>query len=165
MASEELAARRELLDDALVAVEDRLDPTALLEALVRVLSRIDNVGLPDDEVPMVSAAAADAIVAEAELVKLTLEANPWLARAPDGPVVQQWMTSSGHATEVAAPREPNPERFIPVATLVDADLVRRPLPGGLFTSSALPGRPSMWELFVAMNSGPNEDANVWRRPW
>jgi hypothetical protein len=162
---EALDERGERLHNALGDVADRLDKVELLQALVMVLSRVNNEGVPDLEAPLVSAAAADNMVARAELVNAVLEANPWLTDAGAGDVVQHWITDSGHGSERRTPRVLRPERFRPVSSLTDAELVRRPLPGGLFTSSAVPGQTSMWKLFISVHLSLDEDANIWRRPW
>jgi hypothetical protein len=162
---EALVERGERLAHALEDVVDRLDDTELLQALVRVLSRVSNEGIPDLETPLVPPAAADDVVTRADLVRAVVEGNPWLTDASTSGTVQQWITYSGHGSERRSPSPLMPAGFRSAATLTDADLARRPLPGGLFTSSAIPGRPSMWKLFISLDLSDNEDANVWRRPW
>jgi hypothetical protein len=162
---EALDERRERLHDALGDVADRLDDVQLLRALAAVMSRVSGEGIPDSEAPVVPAAAADDMVASADLVNSVLKGIPWLTGAGHADVVQQWITYSGHTSERRTPAVLGPERFRPTSSLSDADLGRRPLPGGLFTSSAVPGRPSMWKLFISLNVNRNEDANLWRRPW
>lgn len=162
---EALDERGERLHNAMGDVADRLDNVELLQALVAVMSRVNNEGVPDLEAPLVSAAAADNMVASSELVNALSEANPWLTGAAAADVVQYWITYSGHVDERRKPSVLGPERFRPVSRLTDADLVRRPLPGGLFTSSAMPGQTSMWKLFISVHLSLDEDANIWRRPW
>jgi hypothetical protein len=162
---EVLNDRQERLHDALDAISDHRDARQLLDALTWVLSDITNSGSGDPAASRVSPEIVDDVVKRSDLVNLTLAANSWLEDAPEPPTVQLWTTSSGHAQSVTAPKAPTPERMRSVVDLSDGELLRRPLPGGLFTSSALAGAPSMWNRFMLRNSQQNEDANLWRRPW
>jgi hypothetical protein len=141
------------------------DARTALEAVVQVMSDVTNAGRPDDELQPVHAGDADALVAFSAVVQDALQLNPWLAAAPDAPAVQYWTAASGRLATVVVPPPPAAEYLRPVTDLSDAEQTRRPLPGGIFTSSGVPGEATMWQLYLAMNSMAHESGNLWRRPW
>ena len=125
----------------------------LARGFVECLSAVTFAGVPDAWTPVVDPEAVDEVIASSAALRELRLVAPWLETGPTNTESDQvWMATARPSWLPATHPRPQRHHFKSPAMLDDQELLRRPINGGLYTSSASRGYVGMWSSFVALIS-------------